>query len=68
MIIKQRVLSNVRCGDNVGIWKGSIVYEVLYFISKAKAIVSFVVGFLVAVAIFIEVPSRRYRIRHGFRV
>ena len=68
MIIEQRVLSNVRFSDNVGIWKGSIVYEVLYFISKAKAIVSFMVGFLVAVAIFIEVPSRRYRIRHGFRV
>ena len=68
MIIEQRVLSNVRFGDNVGIWKGSIVYEVLYFISKAKAIVSFVVRFLAVVAIFIEVPSRRYRIRHGFRV
>ena len=68
MVIKQRVLSNVSFGDNVRIWEGFIVYEVLYFMFKAEAIVSFVAGFLVVVAIFIEVPSVRYGIRHGCKV
>ena len=54
--------------DNVRIWEGFIVYEVLYFVFETEVIVSLVVGFLVVVAIFIEVPSGRYGIRHGCRV
>ena len=68
MIIRQRVLSNVGFSDNVRIWESSIVYEVLYFVFEAEAIVSFVVRFLVVVVIFIEVLSGRYEIRHGCRV
>ena len=68
MVIEQRVLSNIGFGDNVGIWEGSIVYEVLYLVFEAEAIVSFVVGFIVLVTIFIEVPSGRYEIRLGCRV
>ena len=68
MVIGQRFLFNVGFGDDVGIWKGSIIYEVLYFVFEAEAIISLVVGFLVVVAIFIEFPSGRYRIRHGCRV
>ena len=64
MVIGQRVLSNIGLGDDVGIWEGSIVYEVLYLIFEAEAIVSFVAKFLVVVAIFIKVPSGRYGIRH----
>ena len=62
-IIRQRVLPNTRLSDDVGIWESSIIYEVLYFVSKAEAIA--MAGFLVEVAIFIEVPSRRYKVRHG---
>jgi len=62
---RPRVLSNIGLGDDVRIWKGSIVYEVLYLVFKVKAIIDFVAGFLVVVAIFIKVPSGRYRIRHG---
>ena len=58
-IIKQRVLLNTRLSDDVGIWESSIVYEVLYFVFKVEAIAGFMVGFLVEVVIFIEVPSRR---------
>ena len=65
MVIRQRVLSNVGFGDDVGIWKGSIVYEVLYLMFEVEVIVGFVAEFLVVVAIFIEVPSGRYGIRHG---
>ena len=65
MVIGQRVLSNVGFGNDVGIWEGSIFYEVLYLILEAKAIVSFVARFLVVVAIFIEIPRGRYGIRHG---
>ena len=68
MVIGKSVLSNVGFGDNVGIWEGSIIYEVLYFMFEAEAIVSFVARFLVVVAIFIEFPSGRYGIRHGCRV
>ena len=68
MVIGQRFLSNVGIGDNVGIWEGSIVYEVFYLVFEVEAIVIFVAEFLVVVAIFIEVPSRRYGIRHGCRV
>ena len=68
MVIGQRVLSNVGFGNDVGIWEGSIVYEVLYLVFEAEAIVDFVAKFLVVVAIFIKVPSGRYRIRHGCRV
>ena len=59
MVIKQRGLSNVSCDDNVRIWEGFIVYEVLYFVFEAEAIVDFMDRFLVVVAIFIEVPSGR---------
>ena len=68
MVIEQRVLSNIGFGDNVGIWEGSIVYEVLYLVFEAEAIVGFVAGFIVLVTIFIEVPSGRYEIRLGCRV
>ena len=68
MVIEQRVLSNIGFGDNVGIWEGSIVYEVLYFVFEAEAIVGFVAGFIILVTIFIEVPSGRYEIRLGCRV
>ena len=68
MKIKQRVLPNVRLGDNVLIWKGSIVYRVLSLMLEVETIVSFMARFLMEVAIFIEVPSRRYRIRHRCRV
>ena len=59
MVIEQRVLSNVGFSDNVRIWESSIVYEVLYFMFEAEAIVDFMDRFLVVVAIFIEVPSGR---------
>ena len=49
----------------IGIWEGSIFYEVLYLEFEAKAIVGFVARFLVVVAIFIEIPRGRYEIRHG---
>ena len=62
MVIGQRVFSYV------GIWEGSIVFEVLYLLFKAEAIVSFVAGFLVVMAIIIEVATRRYGIRHRCRV
>ena len=65
MIIGQGVLPNVRLGDDVGIWESSIVYEALYFMLEAETIFSFMVGFLVEVVIFIEVPSGRYKI--GYR-
>ena len=69
MVIGQRFLSNVGFGDNVGIWKGSIIYEILYLVLEAKAIVNFVTGFLVVMEIFIEVPNGNIqfcgRIRHG---
>jgi len=64
MVIGQRVLSNVGFGDDVRIWEGSIVYEVLY-VFEAKAIVGFMARVLVVMAIFIEVPKGRYWIRHG---
>ena len=59
MVIGQRVLSNVGFSDNVRIWESSIVYEVLYFMFEAEAIVDFMDRFFVVVAIFIEVPSGR---------
>ena len=64
MVIGQRVLPNARLGDDVGIWKGSIVYEFLYFLLEVETIVSFMARFLVEVPIFIEVPSGRYEIEH----
>ena len=54
--------------DDVGIWEGLIIYEVLYLVFKVEAIIDFVAGFLVVMAIFIEVPSGRYRIRHECKV
>ena len=65
MIINQRVFPNVRLGDDVLIWKGSIVYQVLYLMLEVEAIVKFMDRFLMRVAIFNEVPSKRYKIRHG---
>ena len=64
MIIRQRVLPNVELGDDVWIWEGSIVYEVLYSILEEEAIVSFTTRFFMEVAIFIEVSSMRHRIRN----
>ena len=64
MIIEQRVLPNARLSDDVGIWESSIVYEVLYLLFEAEAIVSFMTRFLMEVTILIKVPSRRYGIRH----
>ena len=64
MINKRRVIPNVRLGDDIWIWKSSIVYYVLYFMLEAKTIVNFMAEFLMEVAVFIEVPSRRYKIRH----
>ena len=59
MVIGQRVLSNVGFGNDVGIWEGSIFYEVLYTMFEVKAIISFVARFLVVVTIFIEIPKGR---------
>ena len=63
-IIRQRVLPNVELGDDVWIWEGSIVYEVLYSILEEEAIVNFTTKFFMEVAIFIEVSSMRHRIRN----
>ena len=68
MIIRQRILPNVGLGDDVWIWEGSIVYEVLYFMLWAEAIVGFMARLLMEVAIFIKVPNRRYEIRHRCRI
>ena len=68
MVIGQRVPSNGGFGNDVGIWEGSIVYEVLYLMFKVVAIVGSIVEFLVVMAILIEVPSGGYGIRHGCRV
>ena len=64
-IVRQKVLPNTKLSDDVGIWEGSIVYEFLYLMLEAKAIVGLMAGFLVEVVIFIEVPSRRYEVRPG---
>jgi len=48
----------------IGVLEGSIVYEVLYFMFKAEAVVGFMVRFPMVVTILIKVPSRRYKIRH----
>ena len=64
----KRFFSNVGFDDNVGIWEGSIIYKVMYFVFEVEEIFGFVARFLVVVAIFIEVPSGRYGIRHGCRV
>ena len=68
MVIRQRVLSNVRFSDNVGIRESSIFHKVLYFVFEVEAIIGRVAGFLVVVEIFIKVPSGRYGIRHGCKV
>ena len=68
MVIGLRVFSNVGFGDDVRIWEGSIKNETLYLMFEAKAIVGFMAGLLVIVAIFIEVPRGRYEISHGCRV
>ena len=65
MVNGQRVLSNIGLGDDVGIWEGSIVYEVLYLVFEAEAVIDFVARFLVVMAIFIDFLSGRYEIRHG---
>ena len=64
MIIKQRVLPDVGHGDDIGIWEGSSVYEVLYFVFEVEAIISLMAKFLVKVTIFIKVPSKRHMIRY----
>ena len=64
-IVRKKVLPNTKLSDDVGIWEGSIVYEFLYLMLEAKAIVGLMAGFLVEVVIFIEVPSGRYKVRHG---
>ena len=64
MVIEQGVLPNARLSDDFRICKVSIVYKVLYFMLEAETIFNFMVGLLVEVAIFIEVPSGRYVIRH----
>ena len=68
MVIRQRVLSYVGFSDDVRIWEHSIIYKVLYLVFEAEAIVNFVAGFLVVMAIFIEVPNGRYGIRHECKV
>ena len=65
MVIGQKFLSNVGFGDDVGVWEGFVVYEVMCHVFEVEEIVGFVAGFLVVVAIFIEVPRGRYEIRHG---
>ena len=57
-IIQQRVLPIARLSDDVRMWDGSIVYEVMYLVFEVEAIVVLMIGFLVEVAIFIEVPSK----------
>ena len=64
MKIEQRVLPNARLDDDIGIWEGSIVNEVLYFMFEAEINVGFMAIFFMKVAIFIEVPSGRYEIEH----
>ena len=63
-MIRQKVLPDVRIGDNVWVWESFIIYKVLYFMLEEETIVSFMARFLMEVAVFIKVPSRRYRIRH----
>ena len=65
MIIKQMAFPNARLGDDIGILEGPIVYKVLYLVFEVEAIVNVMARFLVEVTIFIEVPSRRYKVRHG---
>ena len=67
-IIQQRVLPNARLSDDFGIWESFIVYEVLYLMSETETIVGPIAEFLVEMAIFIEIPSGRYRVRHGCRI
>ena len=64
MVIGQGVLPNARLSDDFGIWEGSIVYKVLYFVLEEKTIFDFMAGLLVEVAIFIEILSGRYEIGH----
>ena len=67
-IIQQRVLPNARLSDDFGIWESSIVYEVLYLMFEAETIVGPIAEVLVEMEIFIEIPSGRYRVRHGCRI
>ena len=43
MVIGKRILPNVRFGNDVGIWEGSIVYKILYLMFEVEAIISFMV-------------------------
>ena len=45
MKIEQRVLPNARLGDDIGIWEGSIVNEILYFMFEAEINVGFMAIF-----------------------
>ena len=63
MVIRQMALPNAKLGDDIRIWEGFIVYEVLYLMFEVETVVSFMAEFLIKVTILIEVPSKRYRIR-----
>ena len=45
MVIEQGVLSYVGFSDDIRIWEGSIVYEVLYLVFEVKVIVGVVARF-----------------------
>ena len=46
---------NVRLSGDVWVWERPILYQILYLMLKAKAIVGLMAGFLMKVTIFIEV-------------
>ena len=46
---------NVRLSDDVWVWERPILYQILYLMLKAKAIVGLMARFLMKVTIFIEV-------------
>lgn len=61
------VLPNIRLSDDVWIWEGSIIYQVLYLMLKEEAIVTLMDRFLMEVTIFIQVPSKGTRLGIGVR-
>ena len=64
MIIGWGFLPNVKLGDDIWIWESFIIYQVLYLMLKAEAIVGPMAKFLTEVTILIKAPSRMYEIRH----
>ena len=46
MIIGWGFLPNVKLGDDIWIWESSIIYQVLYLMLKAKAIVGLMAKFI----------------------